>query len=116
MVKQETIVYFDRAEARARDFASMIGYTVAPKNQAPDDWYLFLGDSELTLRHPFRRSVRCRLMMFGGVRYLDAVPRWQMRAVCAKVLQFSTHLRAGGQMASPSQLSVVWSLVASCNR
>ena len=61
MVKQESIVYFDRAEARARDFASMIGYTVAPKNQAPDDWYLFLGDSDLTLRHPFRRSVRLSL-------------------------------------------------------
>ena len=61
MVNRESIVYFDRAEARARDFASMIGYTAAPKNQAPDDWHLFFGDSDLTLRHPFRPSVRLSL-------------------------------------------------------
>ena len=55
------IVYFDNAEERARDFTSAIGYGVAPTKFAPNDWYLYLDESDLTLRHPAKQSMRLSL-------------------------------------------------------
>ena len=57
----DLIVYFDNAEERARDFTSAIGYDIAPTKFAPNDWYLYLDESDLTLRHPAKQSMRLSL-------------------------------------------------------
>jgi len=57
----DLIVYFDSAKARARDFTSAIGYDIAPTQFAPNDWYLYLDESDLALRHPTKQSMRLSL-------------------------------------------------------
>jgi len=61
LVERKLIVYFDNAEERARDFASAIGYDVAPLDLAPSDWHLYLNEFGLTLRHPAKQSMRLSL-------------------------------------------------------
>ena len=61
LVERKLIVYFDDAEERARVFATAIGYDVAPLNLAPNGWHLCLNESDLTLRHPDKQSMRLSL-------------------------------------------------------